>query len=140
MSLAAFWLYTTSNAWSTYAAFAVACAIWALTVSNLAFCHLKTRPGRPLEPGWGYVGTNVRRLRTTMRSIWTEQRQLLIFLLAWFVHSDGAATVGAGASLFAAHDLKMPAFVIMASLLELSVVAIIGAQLSVYVHQHQLLS
>jgi len=138
LTVAALWLNSTGNSVYSYTGFTFASACWALSIAGAVFYFLRSRPGHPLESGWGYVGMSIHRLRSTMYSIWSELRQLLIFLVAWFVHSDGAATVASGASLFAAHDLRMPASYIMLSVLILSVMAIVGARLAIMVERRQL--
>lgn len=124
------WLYLTHDAWSTYIGFAVVCALWGMLVACCGLTVLPSQPGKRLSKGDGYVSTSVRRLRGTLRGLRSELTQMRIFLIAWFIHSDGAATVGAAATTFAAKELDMPASVIMAMLLELSVMSGVGAAVS----------
>mmetsp|Transcript_42072 Transcript_42072/g.116205 ORF Transcript_42072/g.116205 Transcript_42072/m.116205 type:complete len:555 (-) Transcript_42072:45-1709(-) len=134
MVLGGFWLFATANAWATYAAFAVTCAVWALVVTAFTFASLQNRVGKQLPEGQGYVGTSLRRLASTMSTVRVDLRQLLIFLVSWFVHSDGAATVGAAATTFASNELQIPASMIMLSLVELSLLAIFGARAALWFH------
>lgn len=129
------WLVAAGGASWAYGGFAAMCATWTALVTGFTAMHLRDRNGRTLSPGASYVGTSVRRLSGTLRSVRKDLRQLLIFLLAWFIHSDGAATVGAAATTFAASELRVPAGMIMVSLMTLSVLCIVGSRLAVEAHE-----
>ncbi|KAJ6172777.1 Major facilitator superfamily domain general substrate transporter [Penicillium chermesinum] len=91
--------------------------IWWCLFTFVARRWLRTRPGPPLEtssaPGrsrwrvWlGLVGFAWKSLWQTMK-IAVKLREVLVFLIAWFLLSDAMATVSATAILFARTELKM---------------------------------
>jgi len=127
------WLYLTHGAWLTYIAFAVLCALWAVVASGIAFVFMRSYEGKALDGMQGVVTKSVNRLCTTLHTLRKDFAQIRIFLLSWFIHSDGTSTLGSAATTFAANELQMPAFAIMGVLVELSLLSILGAKLSVWI-------
>lgn len=88
-----------------WAMFTIPCALW-----------LRDRPGPPLK-GSSDAGGRVRQLLTYVVFAWSsvwrtitiavKMRQMLIFLVAWFILSDAIATVSGTAILFARTELHM---------------------------------
>jgi len=132
LMLGCIWLYLTHGAWTTYIAFTSVCGLWALVVSGVAFALLRSYEGKALDDTQGVVTTSMNRLCVTLRTLRKDLVQMRIFLLSWFIHADGTATLSSTAATFAAKELQMPAFVIMANIVEISLLSMLGAKVAVW--------
>ena len=84
--------------------------LWWLCFSIPAALWLRPRPGPPLpeskEGSWSYIGYAWASLYKTIKKA-RRLRDMLVFLIAWFLVSDGIATVSGTAILFAKTTLGM---------------------------------
>lgn len=91
--------------------------VWWCAFTFVARRLLRTRPGPPLDtssaPGASKWRTWLRLVGFAWKSLWktitiaVKLREVLIFLVAWFLLSDAMATVSGTAILFARTELKM---------------------------------
>lgn len=89
--------------------------IWWFSFTMVSRRWLRTRPGPPLDTSRGGSRWRVwlRLMGFAWRSLWktvkvaVKLREVLIFLVAWFMLSDALATVSGTAILFARTELKL---------------------------------
>lgn len=111
--------------------------IWWLAFSVPTYLYLKDRPGPPLHGHtsqtrsrlhayWKHVEYAWSGLWKTVR-IAAQLRQVVVFLLAWFLLSDAIATVSGTAVLFARTELSMGTIPIALLSITVMVSGIVGA-------------
>ena len=100
--------------------------VWWAVFTVIPLALLRSRPGKSLPAGQGYLITGIRQLRRTL----TKARRLpdtLIFLVAYLVYNDGIQTVIVLAGQFAAVELKLGYASVLGAFLLTQVVGIPGA-------------
>jgi UMF1 family MFS transporter len=90
---------------------------WWLTFTIPSIMWLRDRPGPPLPTAIYEGGASIRKCLSytafAWKSLWktvkvaVKLRQVLLFLVAWFLLSDAVATISATAILFARTELQM---------------------------------
>jgi UMF1 family MFS transporter len=91
--------------------------IWWLTFSLPTYLFLRDRPGPPLHASASRTRSRLRSYWTHVESAWmglwntirvaAQLKQVVVFLIAWFLLSDAIATVSGTAVLFARTELSM---------------------------------
>ena len=91
--------------------------VWWLAFSLPTYLYLRDRPGPPLDSKMSQTRSRIHaywmHVEYAWSSLWktirtaTQLRQVVIFLLAWFLLSDAIATVSGTAVLFARTELSM---------------------------------
>ncbi|RLM02029.1 hypothetical protein CFD26_109151 [Aspergillus turcosus] len=92
--------------------------IWWFSFTMVSRRWLRNRPGPPLDSSKGAAGNSrwriwLRLIGFAWKSLWktikvaVKLREVIIFLVAWFLLSDAMATVSGTAILFARTELKM---------------------------------
>jgi UMF1 family MFS transporter len=112
--------------------------LWWFAFSIPSMLYLKARPGPPLKSTKSYGG----RWRSGLAYVWfawaslwktiqmaVKLRQVVIFLIAWFLLSDATATVSGTAILFARTELKMGTVPIALLSITVTTMGIAGAYL-----------
>ncbi|KAL2917721.1 Autophagy protein 22 [Polyrhizophydium stewartii] len=73
--------------------------IWMLVFLPFTYKWLKPRPGPPLPAGQNYILFSLKKLGRTLYKA-SQLGQLFLFLLGWFIYSDGFTTIISVAILF----------------------------------------
>jgi len=111
------------------------CGFWTLVFGGYCFFHLKPRPGPPLPDGQNFVSVSFNQIVGTFASA-KDLPQLFLYLLAYFIFSDGCSTLAGSAALFAAIELKMASADIMLGILLVSLSAIASCVIWFNVEKH----
>lgn len=111
--------------------------VWWLAFSLPTYLYLRDRPGPPLDASTPQTHSRIHACRRHVKYAWsslwktiqtaTQLRQVVIFLLAWFLLSDAIATVSGTAVLFARTELRMGTIPIALLSITVMVSGIIGA-------------
>ena len=80
--------------------------VWWGLFAAITYVALKPRPSPPLPPGVSYVRASLQRMRKTFKKV-RRLRHAFLFLVAYWLASDGANTVAYGAVIIAS---KSPLF------------------------------
>lgn len=90
--------------------------VWWAAGTHLSYKWMRHRPGPPLDHSIkhrGRLASYFALIRTAWGQLWetikmaAKLRQMVVFLIAWFLLSDSIATVSSTAILFAKNELKM---------------------------------
>lgn len=81
--------------------------VWSMGFAAITFYYLKTRPGPKLPEGESYLRRSVQQIKHTFASR-HKLKQLFVFLLAYFIYSDGSTTIAASSITFAQLELDPP--------------------------------
>ena len=103
---------------------------WTLLFGMIAFAVMKRRPGPALPPGASYVRTSITTSYHTLAVTYRELPQMTRFLVAYFIYSDGASTIGTAAAVFASVELNMGMNDVLIALLLVCLVAPLGCVFS----------
>ncbi|KAJ3095193.1 Autophagy protein 22 [Phlyctochytrium planicorne] len=82
--------------------------IWWIGFMYPTWKNLRVRPGPALPAGTSYIVFSWQRFFGTLKRA-AKLKQLIIFLIAWFIFSDAFTTIIQVAVLFASNELKMGA-------------------------------
>lgn len=85
---------------------AVLTSVWTVVFASITFHFLRARPGPPLPSGKHYYSVGIANMLHTM-STWRQNKQLFLFLGAYFIFSDGVSTATGAAAQFGASELNM---------------------------------
>lgn len=110
------------------------CGVWWLAFSIFPFLKLKTRPGPRLPAGTNYLFFSWKKVYNTLRKC----KQLPVtfwFLLCFFLFSDGYATMGSVAVIFAKTEMNAPDEKVIIAALITPFSSIIGNFLFFYVQK-----
>ena len=99
---------------------------WTLLFGMIAFAVMKRRPGPALPPGASYVRISITTSYHTLAVTYRELPQMTRFLVAYFIYSDGASTIGTAAAVFASVELNMGMNDVLIALLLVCLVAPLG--------------
>ncbi len=108
--------------------------LWWLGFACLTFVWLQeSKVPRPMPPGLdrnigGYLRVGWHQVRENLRML-LHDRNLLLFLLAFFFYNDGIQTVISMATIYGKEELGFSTTVLMVTLLMIQVVGIFGALL-----------
>lgn len=106
--------------------------VWWLIFSVIPYKYMRARPGPPLPEGQSYVTYSWKRLYSTLTHI-KRLKMLFLYLLAWFVLSDGFHTISQVAILFAKRYLNIPQSDLLIIALIVPLVALFGTYFWYYV-------
>lgn len=92
--------------------------LWWFTFTAVSIRWIRPRPGPPMDSSFLGQGSKIHSWALLVRAAWVKLwgiiktaaklRQMVVFLIAWFLLSDAVATVSGTAILFAKNELKMP--------------------------------
>jgi UMF1 family MFS transporter len=82
------------------------CAAWTIGFSLITTFGVQTREGLPIESKKQLFSASIKRLIQTFREA-RKLPQLLLYLFAYFVYSDGLSTMAGAAAVFANKELNM---------------------------------
>jgi len=112
----------------------LAVALWLLIFTSITFYYLKQRPGPPLPRNQSYFKHSATQILQTFKSF-KQLRQLGLFLIAYFVFSDGTSTIATSAAIFAHEELNMSMSQILLGLIEVSIFAVAGCYFFKWIHE-----
>lgn len=84
----------------------VICAVWYLVCSFITSCGVKNRPGMSVEKCSELWCVSLKSFYGTFKEC-KSLSELMVFLLAYFVYSDGLSTIPGAAAVFASVELGM---------------------------------
>lgn len=87
-----------------------------IALSLFFFFWVKPRPGPPLPPKSNYIDTSIRDVIQTIRHV-KKLPQTALYLISYFLCSDGYNTIASVGVLFATQELKADAVTLGAMLL-----------------------
>lgn len=107
---------------------------WVAVFASVTFRYLKIRPGPSLPAGQTYCAHSMQSASRTFKSF-TRLTQLRKFLVAYFVFSDGAQSLGSAALIFGQEQLNMSATMLGVALIEVTLLGILGCVFFKWLHE-----
>eukprot|EP00927_Polykrikos_kofoidii_P061797 TRINITY_DN56624_c0_g1_i1.p1 TRINITY_DN56624_c0_g1~~TRINITY_DN56624_c0_g1_i1.p1 ORF type:complete len:530 (-),score=40.61 TRINITY_DN56624_c0_g1_i1:14-1579(-) len=106
--------------------------LWTLLLGSYAILLLLPRRGKELPDGASYIQVSVMQLVGTCKKA-RELPQMFLFLMAYFIFSDGCSTVATQAGTMASVILHATDFEIILGVIEMSLAAVLGILIAVHV-------
>lgn len=110
-----------------------AAGIWVLVFSLYTFVKLKKRPGPSLPEGESYCQHSAKVSIRTAKSLGTLT-EIQMFLIVFFVFSDGMGTITGSALIFAQEELRMNSPEVVLSLILASLTSVFSCFLFKFIH------
>jgi UMF1 family MFS transporter len=103
--------------------------LWSGGIGIFSVWQLLARPGRPLPPNAGYVGTSIRQVSSTISQL-KKLSQLSLFLFAYFIFAGACSTVATQATTLASKTMVISNATIICLIIVISLTAIVGCILA----------